>query len=188
VDTASEASRADTTSLLAVRHPLSVVLLGIALGILAFTAYPPGPDAVLAALLCPVLVVVAAIDVERRVIPNIIVLPAATLVLVAHVALFPNSSSEYVLAALGAAAAFLVPNLISRSLMGMGDVKLALLLGAALGASVVGAITLAFLSLFPFALAVLIRGGLKARKATLPFGPFLVFGALVVLIVPRFVA
>jgi leader peptidase (prepilin peptidase)/N-methyltransferase len=77
----------------------------------------------------------------------------------------------------------LIPNLINRSLMGMGDVKLAVLLGAGLGWGVVGAVTVAFLSMFPVALGTLIRGGLAARKTTLPFGPFLALGGLVILIV-----
>jgi prepilin signal peptidase PulO-like enzyme (type II secretory pathway) len=67
----------------------------------------------------------------------------------------------------------------------MGDVKLVMLLGAGLGGGVVGAITVAFISLFPVALATLIRGGLAARKSSLPFGPFLALGGLAVLIVPH---
>ena len=45
----------------------------------------------------------------------------------------------------------------------------------------------AFFSVFPFALGTLIRGGLAAGKSTLPFGPFLAFGGLVILIVPRLI-
>jgi prepilin signal peptidase PulO-like enzyme (type II secretory pathway) len=68
--------------------------------------------------------------------------------------------------------------------MGMGDVKLALLLGAGLGSSVVGAISVAFLAVFPIAVGMLIRGGLGARRRTLPFAPFLALGTLVVLFLP----
>lgn len=67
----------------------------------------------------------------------------------------------------------------------MGDVKLVAFLGAGLGTGVIGAIALGCLSIFPFALGTLVRGGLAARKSTLPFGPFLAFGALVILIAPR---
>jgi prepilin signal peptidase PulO-like enzyme (type II secretory pathway) len=49
----------------------------------------------------------------------------------------------------------------------------------------VGAITVACVAIFPVAVATLVRRGLAARKATLPFGPFLALGALVILIVPR---
>jgi prepilin signal peptidase PulO-like enzyme (type II secretory pathway) len=64
-------------------------------------------------------------------------------------------------------------------------VKLVVLLGAGLGWSVAGALALAFLSVFPVALAIVIRGGLSARKSTLPFGPFLALGGLFVLLVPH---
>ena len=67
----------------------------------------------------------------------------------------------------------------------MGDVKLILLLGVGLGSGVLGAVTIAFLSVFPFALAALMRGGVAARSATLPFGPFLAFGGLIMLLVPH---
>jgi prepilin signal peptidase PulO-like enzyme (type II secretory pathway) len=63
----------------------------------------------------------------------------------------------------------------------MGDVKLTLLLGAGLGWGVVGAISLAFLRIFPAAVGMLIRGGLGARRQPLPFAPFLALGTLVIL-------
>jgi prepilin signal peptidase PulO-like enzyme (type II secretory pathway) len=162
-----------------------VAVLSGALAVLAFTGYAPGPRAVVGAFMAAVLVVVAATDLERRIIPNRVVLPAAAITLTANVAFFPGRAGEFVLAALGAGVAFLIPNLVNRSLMGMGDVKLVLLLGAGLGWGVVGAVTIGFLSVFPVAVAVLIRGGLSARKATLPFGPFLALGGLVILILPH---
>ena len=67
----------------------------------------------------------------------------------------------------------------------MGDVKLGLLLGATLGWGAIGAILVAFLAVFPVATFVLIRRGRGARGATLPFGPFLALGGLVILIVPQ---
>jgi prepilin signal peptidase PulO-like enzyme (type II secretory pathway) len=64
----------------------------------------------------------------------------------------------------------------------MGDVKLAVLLGAALGRDVLGALTLGFLGMFPVALWLLVRGR-GVRGATVPFGPFLACGAAVALLV-----
>jgi leader peptidase (prepilin peptidase) / N-methyltransferase len=86
-----------------------------------------------------------------------------------------------VLASIGAALFFLLPILVYPQGMGMGDVKLALLLGAGLGAAVVSALVVALLAVFLVACAILLRGGGEARRRTIPFGPFLAFGGLVAL-------
>jgi prepilin signal peptidase PulO-like enzyme (type II secretory pathway) len=161
-----------------------MTLLAITMAALAFGAAPAGARAPIAAFLAVVLVVVAATDLERRIIPNRVVLPAMAIVLIANTAARPSRSLEIVLAAGGAALFFLIPNLISTSLMGMGDVKLALLLGAGLGTGVVGALIVACISVFPLALVMIARGGVAARKTPIPFGPFLALGGLVILIVP----
>jgi len=165
------------------RSPAPAAAIALAIVVLAFVVLPLD-HALVAALTGATLVVISAIDIERGIIPNRIVLPATAIVLVAQIALFPDHAGEWALAAILAALFFLVPNLLSRKLMGMGDVKLALLLGAALGWQVVGAVVLAFLCVFPVALFVLARGGVAARKATVPFGPFLSLGALIMLFVP----
>jgi leader peptidase (prepilin peptidase)/N-methyltransferase len=167
-----------------VSRPAPVALAASALGALAFASYPVGAGAVIAAFMAVVLVVLAAIDIDWRLIPNVIVLPATAIVLFARVIFFPGSALEYIVAPLVIATVFAVPSLINGSLMGMGDVKLALLLGAGLGWGAVGALVLAFLGVFPFALATVIRGGAAARKTTLPFAPFLAFGGVMILILP----
>jgi len=138
-----------------------------------------------AAFAATVLIVLSAIDLERRIIPNRIVIPAAGIVLVAQIVLFPGQASEWVLAAVLSALVLMIPQLLGRSWMGMGDVKLALLLGATLGWGVLGAVFLAFLCVFPVALVLLIRHGSEARKMTIPFGPFLALGALIILFAPH---
>src|SRR5690606_28308007 len=65
--------------------------------------------------------------------------------------------------------------------MGFGDVKLALLMGAVLGASVVPALVVAFAGGAALGVALLARFGARARKMAVPFGPFLAAGALVAL-------
>jgi leader peptidase (prepilin peptidase) / N-methyltransferase len=165
------------------QNPGPVVVVAFAVVVLALVALPLD-HAVVAALTGATLVVISAVDIERGIIPNKIVLPATAIVFVAQVALFPGRAGEWALAAILAALFFFVPNVLSRKLMGMGDVKLALLLGAALGWEVAGAVALAFLCVFPVALIVLARGGHAARKATIPFGPFLSLGALIMLFVP----
>jgi leader peptidase (prepilin peptidase) / N-methyltransferase len=167
----------------------SVVLVPVLVGLvaLAFATFPL-ERALVAAFVAVALVVVSAIDIERGIIPNRIVIPAAGIVLVAQIAFFPGRGLESALAAILAALAFLVTHVLQRSWIGMGDVKLALLLGAALGWGVVGAVMLAFVCVFPVALLVLVRGGMAARKTTIPFGPFLSLGALIVLFGPHLAA
>jgi leader peptidase (prepilin peptidase) / N-methyltransferase len=162
--------------------PFVVTAVALALG-----AYPLGGEALLAAFVAAVLVVLAAIDLERRIIPNRIVLPAAAVALLAHIALTPGHASQYALAALLAALFLFLPRLLSANTMGMGDVKLGLLIGAALGWGAASALALGFLFVFPVALAMVIRGGAAARRATIPMGPFLALGALVALLGPGLV-
>jgi prepilin signal peptidase PulO-like enzyme (type II secretory pathway) len=170
-----------------VRHPIPAALIALVLAVLAVAAAPNAAKAAIAASLVAVLVIIAATDLERRIIPNRVVLPAAAVVLIANVAVRPGRALEFVLAAVSAAAVFLTPSLISRTLMGMGDAKLALLLGAALGRGVVGALILACFSVVPVAVAMTARHGFAARKTPIPYGPFLAFGGVIVLILPGLV-
>jgi len=136
-------------------------------------------EAFVAAAFCIVLVVVSAVDIEHRIVPNRIVLPAAVVVLVAQTVLYP--SPEWALGALGAAGFLLAAALVYPSGMGMGDVKLALLLGAMLGRSVTVALMVGFLAALVPAGLLALRHGSKVRKMAIPFAPFLAFGAVVAL-------
>jgi leader peptidase (prepilin peptidase)/N-methyltransferase len=163
--------------------PAAVVPFVVAVVALAVGTLPPD-RAVVGGFAAAVLVVLSAIDLERGIIPNRIVLPSAGIILLAQVALFPGRASEWLLAAILAAFVLMIPQLLNRAWMGMGDVKLALLLGATLGWGVIGAVAVAFMCVFPVALVLLIRNGGGARKRMIPFGPFLSLGALFVLFVP----
>lgn len=137
-------------------------------------------DAALAAGFCAVLVVVSAIDVEHRIIPNRIVLPAAGVVLLVRTLLDP--SPEWLLAALAASGFLFVAALAYPKGMGMGDVKLALLLGAMLGRSAAVALMVAMLAaLLPAVYLMAAQGVARARRTKIPFGPFLALGSVVAL-------
>jgi leader peptidase (prepilin peptidase) / N-methyltransferase len=168
-----------------ITQPVPVAVATVAIAAVAFASYSPLSRSLLAAFFAAVLVVLAAIDLEHRIIPNRIVLPATAIVLVAHILISPGRTLELVVAPLAAAAFLFAPNLLNHSAMGMGDVKLALLLGAGLGWGVVGALLVGFIATLPVAVVLLARGGRAARKATLPLGPFLAFGGLVILIIPK---
>jgi leader peptidase (prepilin peptidase)/N-methyltransferase len=160
----------------------AAVALGAGVALLALLRLGFTAHGILAAAVLAVLMLLSAIDLRWRLLPNRIVLPATAVVLAWQFAFFPSRSAEWVLAAAGAAAVLLLPSLMSPGAIGMGDVKLGALLGASLGAGVIGALMLGFLAVVPAALVLLVRHGTQARRATLPLGPFLAFGAAVVLL------
>jgi leader peptidase (prepilin peptidase) / N-methyltransferase len=136
-------------------------------------------EAAVAAVFCAVLVAISAIDLEHRIIPNRIVLPATVVVLAANTA--RDLSPEWALAALGASGFLFAAALAYPGGMGMGDVKLALLMGAALGRTVPVALMAGMLAAMVPSVGLLIRHGSKARKMGIPFGPFLAIGSVVAL-------
>jgi leader peptidase (prepilin peptidase) / N-methyltransferase len=136
-------------------------------------------QAAIAAFFCAVLVAVSAIDLEHRIIPNRIVLPATVVVLVANTA--RDLSPEWTIAAFGASGFLLAAALAYPAGMGMGDVKLALLMGAALGKTVPVALMGGMLAAMIPGLFLFARHGSKARKMGIPFGPFLAIGSVVAL-------
>ncbi len=128
---------------------------------------------------CAALVAVSATDLRLRIVPNRIVLPAAAIVLVARLLIEP--SLEWPLSALGAALFLFAAALAYPKGMGMGDVKLALLLGAGVGRSVALALMVGMVAALVPAAVLLARHGSAARKMALPFAPFLALGGVVAL-------
>jgi leader peptidase (prepilin peptidase)/N-methyltransferase len=160
---------------LLVAIPLSTGACGLVWGV--------HPRAVVAAGYCAVLLVLAAVDAELHIVPNRIVLPAAVVVLAAQTAIDP--SPEWAIAALAAAAFFFVAALAYPGGMGMGDVKLALLLGAMLGRGVAAAIFIGMVAALLPSIVILVRQGARGRKAAIPLVPFLAVGGLIALFVGR---
>jgi leader peptidase (prepilin peptidase) / N-methyltransferase len=136
-------------------------------------------EALVAASFCAALVAVSATDLEHRIIPDRIVLPAAGGILAARTLLEP--SAEWALAALGCSLFLFVAVLAYPAGMGMGDVKLALLLGAALGRAGPIALAVGMLAALVPAAYLLARHGSAGRKMAIPFGPFLALGGVVAL-------
>src|SRR5215204_2656849 len=134
---------------------------------------------VVAAAFCAVLVAVTATDLTHRIIPNRIVVPAAAVILVAQTALEP--SLQWALAALAASGFLFLAVVTYPAGMGMGDVKLALAMGAALGKTVAVGLMLGMFAAFVPAVILLARHGQAARKMGIPFGPFLALGSVVAL-------
>lgn len=133
-------------------------------------------DALVASFFCAVLVVISAIDLKHRIIPDKIVVPAAVMVLAAQTLLHP--SPAWTLAALGASGFLLAAVLAYPAGMGLGDVKLAILMGAMLGRVVPVALMLGMLLALIPSVYLLARHGAAARKMGIPFGPFLALGSV----------
>lgn len=142
-------------------------------------AFGPTVEGAVAAFFCAVLVAVSVIDLEHRIIPNRIVLPAAAAVLVANSLL--TLSPQWALGAVGASGFLLAAALAYPGGMGMGDVKLALLMGAALGKTVSVALMLGMFAAMVPGIYLLAKHGKAGRKMGVPFGPFLALGSVVAL-------
>jgi len=132
-----------------------------------------------ASVFCAALVVVTATDLTHRIVPNKVVIPATVVVLVLMT--LWDLSPEWALAALGASAFLLVAALAYPGGMGMGDVKLALLMGAALGRYVPVGLMVGMIAALVPSIVLLARHGSKARKMAIPFAPFLALGSVIAL-------
>jgi leader peptidase (prepilin peptidase) / N-methyltransferase len=136
-------------------------------------------DALVAVFFVGVLAVVSVIDVRRRIVPNRIVLPAAAIVLAARTLVHP--SAVWLVAGTGAAGFLLAAAAVRPGGMGMGDVKLALLLGVAVGRTVPLALVVALVTAALPSMALLVRHGARGRTMGIPFAPFLALGGVVAL-------
>jgi len=140
-------------------------------------------DIVFGLVLVAILVPVALIDFDHRIIPNKITGPAAILAVVLGLALRPAGVPEQLIAGAAAAGFLLVFALVYPRGMGMGDVKLAGVLGLFLGRSVAVAMLAGVVAATLVGALVMARLGVKqGRKTAVPFGPFLAIGGVLAII------
>jgi leader peptidase (prepilin peptidase) / N-methyltransferase len=126
-----------------------------------------------------VLVAVTVTDLQRRVIPNRILLAGAVFGVAILGPTDPGSLPGRAMAAAGAGGSLLLGAVADRDGMGMGDVKLAALMGLYLGAAVVPALVVGFGAGALAGLAIIAREGRPGRRRALPFAPFLALGGIV---------
>jgi leader peptidase (prepilin peptidase) / N-methyltransferase len=151
---------------------------GCAIGVVVRA--PHVAESYVTAVFVVVLVVLARIDIERRILPNRILLPAVALILAAQIALYPSSALVWIIAAVVPFALFLILAIVAPHGMGMGDVKLMLLLGVGLGRSVTAAIVVGVVCGAIWSLVLLAVHRKAARRRTFAYGPFLAAGAIAV--------
>jgi leader peptidase (prepilin peptidase)/N-methyltransferase len=150
-------------------------LLAVAVVVIAHPAH----RMVLGLVLVGILIPIALIDFDHRIIPNAITAPAAVAALALGVALNPAGVPEQLIAGAAAAGFLLLFVMCYPRGMGMGDVKLAGVMGLFLGRSVAVAMLIAVIAATLVGAVVIARLGLTlGRKTAIPFGPFLAFGGV----------
>jgi len=160
------------------RYPAVELLTAI---VFASIVIVRGADADLLAELpfAAILIALAAIDLEHRILPNRIMLPAAVFGIVAAAVVHPGELPELLLAGAAGFTALLLIALAKPGGMMMGDVKLAGVMGLYLGLALVPALLVAFLAGSLVGVGLMAARGMAARKEAVPFGPFLALGAMV---------
>jgi leader peptidase (prepilin peptidase)/N-methyltransferase len=162
-----------------VTYPLlEVGLAAVFVGILL--RYPDdGIEVALGACLAATLAAVTLTDLEHRLIPNRILIVAALVAVALLLIGDRDALAEHLIAAgIGFAVLFLVALVYPRG-MGMGDVKLAGVMGLYLGKAVAPALLIGFAAGALFGVALIAVRGAGARKQAVPFGPFLALGGVV---------
>jgi leader peptidase (prepilin peptidase) / N-methyltransferase len=159
---------------------MAAVATAVPLAIVCLVVVDPFSSALVGAAGCAVLVAVTVTDLERRIVPNRIVVPALIATLIARTALDP--SPRWALAALAVGGILFALAVVYPAGLGMGDVKLAAFLGGWLGWTALVALAIGTFASFLPAIAILVRRGRAGRKVGLPFAPFLALGGVVALL------
>jgi leader peptidase (prepilin peptidase)/N-methyltransferase len=163
------------------RYPI-VEALTAALAVAVVLVKHSAHDIALGLALVIVLVPIALIDLDHRIIPNKITFPAALAAVAIGMVTAPSLVAEQLIAGAAAAGFLLVFVLAYPRGMGMGDVKLAGVLGLFLGRSVAVAILAGVLAGTLVGVLVMSRVGVaQGRKTVVPFGPFLALGGVIAL-------
>ncbi len=160
-------------------YPIVELGLGVAFLLTVVVLWDQPVQLAMGLVFVATLAAITLTDLERRIIPNRILLVSALIGLAIAVAADPGSLPERAIAAAAAGGLLLMTALVYPSGMGMGDVKLAALMGFYLGAAVAPALLIGFLAGALVGLAIVVREGASARKKGVPFGPFLALGGLI---------
>lgn len=161
------------------RYPLTELALGTLYAVTALVLWGETARLALGLVFVTMLLAVTLTDLERRVIPDKILLVAALLGTAIAAVGEPGSLPERAIAAVAAGGLLLLAALAYPRGMGLGDVKLAATMGLFLGRDVAPAILVALLAGSLVGLALIARHGAAARKRAIPFGPFLALGGVV---------
>jgi leader peptidase (prepilin peptidase)/N-methyltransferase len=161
------------------RYPLVELCLGLLYAATVVVLWGDPAQVALGLVFVTVLAAVTLTDLELRLIPNKILLVGAATGVAICAAADPGSLPERLAAAAAAGGLLFVAALSYPRGMGLGDVKLAAVMGLFLGRNVAPAILVALLAGSLVGLAIVAKEGAAARKRAIPFGPFLALGGVV---------
>jgi leader peptidase (prepilin peptidase)/N-methyltransferase len=164
-------------------YPLTEIALALLFGGVALRFHQNLGELLLGLVFVSMLLAVTLTDLERRIIPNKVLSVASVVGLAVVLAFDPASLPERAAAAVGAGGVLFAAALIYPGGMGMGDVKLAAVMGLFLGVEVIPAMLIALIAGSLVGIAMMIRFGAAARKRAIPFGPFLAGGGVTALFV-----
>ncbi len=160
-------------------YPLTELLVGALFAAAVLVDWGDGAEIAIDMVFVAMLAAVTLTDLEQRIIPNRILLAAAIICLAIAVPTDPGGLAERAIAAAAAGGLLFLAALAYPKGMGLGDVKLAAVMGLFLGRSVAPAIFVALLAGSIVGLALIARHGAAGRKMAIPFGPFLALGGVV---------
>ncbi|HKI65791.1 MAG TPA: prepilin peptidase [Solirubrobacterales bacterium] len=167
------------------RYPLSELTLGALFAATVLVLWDEPWEVALGLVFVTMLMAITLTDLERRIIPNKVLIVGAVLGAVIAAVGDPGSLPERAIAAAAAGGVLFAAALAYPKGMGLGDVKLAATMGLFLGREVAPAILVALLAGALLGLAMIARDGAAARKRAIPFGPFLALGGVVGLLYGR---
>ncbi len=161
------------------RYPLTELTVGLLFAAVVLVEWDDPARIAIDFVFVTMLAAITLTDLERRIIPNKILLAGAILCLAIAAPTDPGGLPELAIAAVAAGGLFFLAALAYPQGMGLGDVKLAATMGLFLGRAVAPAILFALLAGSVVGLALIARHGRQARKTAIPFGPFLALGGVV---------
>ncbi|MEX2108381.1 MAG: prepilin peptidase [Solirubrobacterales bacterium] len=161
------------------RYPLTELTVGL-LFVAVVLVYRDDPAlAAIGLVFVAMLAAVTLTDLEQRIIPNRILLVGAVLCIAIAAPTDPGGLPERAIAAAAAGGLLFLSALAYPAGMGLGDVKLAAVMGLFLGVAVAPALLVALFAGSAVGIALLVRHGAGARKMAIPFGPFLAAGGVI---------
>jgi leader peptidase (prepilin peptidase) / N-methyltransferase len=164
-------------------YPIVELALGAAFVATALVLGDDPAELALGLVFVTMLAAVTLTDLERRVIPNVVLAAGALAGAGLVWAAYPDSLAEHAIAAAAAGGGLFVVAIAYPRGMGMGDVKLAAVMGLYLGRAVAPALLIAFAVGALVGVGLILRHGTAARKRAIPFGPFLALGGVAALFV-----